>query len=177
MSVTYQARVSLDILFQQVVTSGNLVSGPLEGKFRELIDITPASGTMVCYAKSETGIGATTTMYDLLGVLTSVDASTTLNFGRIYLIAIKNRGTTATQYLTIGPDVSNGFGAVASNTGFWAAALGSGGGTVVAADGYSWAVHYNRTGIVPVAATSDEVSVITTGTGNAWDILIIGATQ
>lgn len=176
MSVTYSARVALDILFQQVITSGNLVSGPLEGHFRELFDITPAAGTMVCYAKSETAIGATTTVYDIIGSLSAVDGSATLSMARVYLIAIKNRGTSATQYLTIGPDATNGFGAISANTGFWAAALGSGGGTVVAADGYSWAVHYNKTGIAAVAATSDEVSVVTTGTGNAWDILFIGAT-
>jgi hypothetical protein len=175
MATTFSGRVALDLLFTEIISNSHK-SGSVPSKLSALVDM--ATGTSnnqinVAYAATVTGVGATTTVYDLLGVLTNTEG-TVINFDEVVLVAIKNLGTTATQYLTIGPDATNGFGIVSSNVGFWAAALGSGGGSVVAADGDSWTVMHCKGGVPAAAGSTDELSVVTTGTGNTWTIMILG---
>lgn len=173
---TINGKISLDILFNEILSGSPEDKGVFARKFSVLLDL--ATGTSdnninVAYAATVTGIGATTTVYDLIGVLTNL-VGTVLNFDEVVLVAIKNLGTTATQYLTIGPDATNGFGVLSANVGFWAAALGSGGGSVVPADGGSWVVHHCKAGVPAAAGSTDELSVVTTGAANTWQIMILG---
>src|SRR5262245_32680731 len=139
MSTVATATLNLDILFQETITKGR-TAGPLTTRFQELYDLTNgvSDGQIdLGYAKTETGIGsAVTTVYDLVGGLTN-NEGTTISFAEIVLVAVKNRSTTAANYLLVGPDATNGFGVVASNKGFWNDATDR---NVVAADGYSWVV-------------------------------------
>ena len=176
MSSTFKATLNLDLLLTEIVSSG-LMNGPLAPRFLEQLNMmtgTSDGQVNVGYYKRESGIANTTTTYDLIGSLKD-NSQTTINFDEVVLIAIKNLSTTAANYLTIGPDATNGFGAISANKGFWSAALGSGGGTVVTADGGSWTVFHAYTGVPATAGTGDKLSVITTGTSlNTWDIIIIG---
>lgn len=173
---TVSGKINLSVLAREVLSAG-ISKGVIDREFTSLLDLptgTADNNINKCYAKRETGIGATTTVYDLIGTLTDEDGAT-INFDEVVLIAVRNLSTTAANYLTIGPDASAGFGAVSGNKGFWSAALGSGGGSVCAADGDSWVVMHSKGGVPAVAATSDELSVITTGASlNTWDILILG---
>jgi hypothetical protein len=173
---TFKATLNLDLLLTEIV-SGGLQNGPIPSRFLEAFPLpngTSDGQINVGYYKRESGIANTTTAYDLVGSLTNI-SGTVINFDEVVLIAIKNLSTTAANYLTIGPDATNGFGAISGNKGFWSAALGSGGGTVVAADGGSWTVFHSYTGVPATAGTADKLSVVTTGTSaNTWDIIIIG---
>lgn len=176
MSTSINARVSLDVLFNEIITGG-LKAGTLPTQWTEALDL--ANGTSdgqinKAWAKRESSIGATTTTYDLVGGSLADTEGNAVTFDEVVLLAVKNRGTTATQYLTVGPDATNGFGVLASNVGWWAAAIGSGGGTIVPADGYSWTIWHCRGGIPAAAGSTDELSVVTTGTGNGWDVIILG---
>jgi hypothetical protein len=182
---TVNGRISLDILFNEILLGTPEDKGMFARKFSALVDL--ATGTAdnqinVGYAATVTGIGATTTSYDLIGVLTNL-VGTVINFDEVVLIAIKNLGTTATQYLTIGPHPTNGFGKLAANVGFWSSDVGvpstgppaiGGGGSVVAADGYSWTVMHCKGGVPATAGATDILAVVTTGTSNTWQIMILG---
>lgn len=177
MSSTFKATVNIDVLLSEMV-QGGLQNGLIPSRFLEMF--TLATGTSdgqinKGYYKRETGIGsAVTTVYDLIGTLLDV-SGTVINFDEVVLIAIKNLGTTATQYLTIGPDATAGFGVVASNKGFWAAAIGSGGGSIIPADGGSWTIFHCYGGVPAAAGSTDKLSVVTQAvTGNTWDIVILG---
>lgn len=176
MSATYGGSVSLDVLFNEVIAPGNFGGGTLQKHFlflRDLPNGTSDDQINVAWAKTESGIGsAVTTVYDLIGVLTNTEG-TVVNFDEVVLIAIRNRSSTAANWLSVGPDVSNGFGVVASNKGFWADATDR---TVLPADGDSWVVLYCKGGVPAAAGSTDELAVITqSGTSsNTWDILILG---
>jgi hypothetical protein len=175
MATTFTARVALDLLFYEI-RSSNVRPGQDIGRFNELIDM--ATGTSdnqinVAYAVEVTGIAAsTTTVYDLIGTLTAEDG-TVLNFDEVVLIAVKNLSTTAANYLLVGPDSTNGFGAVASNKGFWNAAADR---NVLAADGGSWMVLHSKGGVPAAAGSTDELAIITqSGTSsNTWRLMILG---
>lgn len=175
MSTTVTARVALDIVFNEVISSG-LKQGALPARF--LQEHALANGTSDgqidrAYAKRETGIGASvTTVYDLVGSLTDTEGNT-ISFAEVVLIAIRNRSSTAANWLSMGPDATNGFGVVSSNKGFWADASDR---TVIPADGDSWVVLYSRGGVPAAAGSTDELAVITQGgtSSNTWDILILG---
>lgn len=175
MSTAYNAKVILDLIFNEVVTSGNK-AGTLVTRLLEQLDLQPGTSDgqiNVAYAKTETGIGASvTTVYDLIGSLTNSEG-TVINFDEVVLVAVKNKSATAANYLLVGPDVSNGFGVVASNKGFWADATDR---NVVAADSYSWMVLHCYGGVAAAAGSTDELAVITQGgtSLNTWDILILG---
>jgi hypothetical protein len=175
MATTFTARVALDLLFYEI-RSSNVKPGMDTARFNELIDM--ATGTSdnqinTAYAVDVTGIAAsTTTVYDLIGTLTAEDG-TVLNFDEVVLIAVKNLSTTAINYLTVGPDATNGFGVVASNKGFWAAAADR---NVLAADGGSWMVLHSKGGVPAAAGSTDELAIITqSGTAaNTWRLMILG---
>lgn len=185
MATTFSARVALDLLFAEVRADNGIKRGQDIAKINELVDM--ATGTSdnqinVAYAAQTSGIGATTTSYDLIGTLTNTEGGT-LNFDEVVLIAIKNLGTTASQYLTIGPHPTNGFGKLASNVGFWSSTVGTpdtgpptagGGGDIVSADGGSWVVHHCKGGVPAAAGSTDILAVVTTGTNNSWRIMILG---
>lgn len=175
MSTIVTGRIALDILFNEVISSG-LKAGPLQTRFSELVDL--ATGTLdnqinKGWAKRETGIGsAVTTAYDLIGSLTDSEG-TTVNFDEVVLIAIKNRSETAANVLEVGPAASNGFGVLSGNKGFWKDVSDR---NVIAADGGSWMVLHSKGGANATAGTGDILNVITqSGTSaNTWDILILG---
>ena len=179
MSTTFNGKISLDILFNEIISDGNQKRGPISSKFSVLVDL--ATGTSdnqinVAYAKTETGIGAgVTTVYDLIGSLTSTDG-TTLNFDEVVLVAVRNRSSTAANFLKVGPDATNGFGVLAAptaNLGFWADASDR---NVIVADGYSWLVLHSKAGVPATAGATDELAVITdaSSSANTWDIMILG---
>lgn len=174
---TVNGKISLDILFNEILTGTPEDQGVYKRKFSALVDL--ATGTSnnqinVAWAKTEAAIANTTTVYDLIGSLTNT-AGTTLNFDEVVLIAVKNLSSTAANYITFGPDATAGFGVLASNVGFWSAALGSGGGSVVPADGGSWTVMHCVGGVPAAAGSTDELSVVTTAVAlNTWQIMLLG---
>lgn len=176
MATTFNGKVSLDVIFNEIVASGYQKTGNLQSKFSFLMDLptgTTDNQINVGYAKTETGIGSgVTTSYDLVGGLTNT-SGTTINFDEVVLIAIRNRSSTAANYLQVGPHSVNGFGVLSSNVGFWADASDR---TIVPADGDSWVVLYCKGGVPAAAGSTDVLAVITGGAASAatWDILILG---
>lgn len=175
MSSTYNGKIAIEILFNEILSAG-LRTGRLETKFSVAVDLitgTADNNINVGWAKQETGIGASvTTVYDLIGSLTNSEG-TVINFDEVVLIAIRNRSTTAANYLSVGPDATNGFGVVSSNVGFWADASDR---NVVPADGGSWVVFHCKGGVPAAAGSTDELAVITQGgtSANTWDIMVLG---
>jgi len=176
MSTTFSAKVNLSIIFQEVMSGILFTNSNVSKALTEQLDLTPgtADGSInVAWAKTEVGIGASvTTVYDLIGVLRDTEGNL-LNFDEVVLIAVRNRSSTAANVLLVGPDVSNGHGVLGANVGFWNDASDR---NIVPADGGSWFVLHCRGGVPAVAATSDEIAVITLGgtSANTWDILILG---
>lgn len=172
---TVSGSINLSILAREVLSSG-ISKGAISREFQAILDLPNGTNDQQinkCYAKRESGIGASvTTVYDLIGSLTDEDG-TTINFDEVVLIAIRNLSSTAANYLTVGPDATAGFGAVASNKGFWADASDR---NVLNADGDSWLVLYSKSGVPAAAGSTDELAVITQGSTslNTWDILILG---
>lgn len=172
---TYAAKVLLDLTFTEVINSGMKV-GPITNRLLESLDLVngTADGQIDrAYAKTEGGIGsAVTTSYDLNGSLTGLDG-TAINFAEVVLLAVRNKSSTAANWLSVGPGASTGFGIVSSNKGFWADVSDR---NVIPADGDSWMVLYSKAGVPVVGGSSDLLAVITqSGTSsNTWDILILG---
>lgn len=140
---------------------------------------TTAGKIDLAWGKTYSAIGAsTTTVIDLAGSLTD-KSGTTITMAKVVCIAIRNKSSTAANYLTMGPDATNGFGVVASNVGFWADATDR---NVIPADfnssdgDCSWVVLHCRTGVTVTAGATDELAVITqAGTSaNTWDIVVLG---
>ena len=173
MTTAYSADVRLSVLFHEVIASG-LKSGSVPTLLSEIIDLQPGTADVqinVAFAKTETGIAASvTTVYDLIGSLTNTEG-TALNFDEVVLVALRNKSSTPLNVLTMGPDATAGFGALANNKGLWADASDR---SVIQAD--TWYVAYVKAGVPAVAATTDELAVITASgsSSNTWDILILG---
>jgi len=174
MATTYSGTVGLSIILREVLTGALRTGGPLERAITESLDLAP--GTLdgqinQAFAQTQTGIGASvTTVYDLIGSLKDTEGNT-LNFDEVVLVAVRNRSSTAANFLLVGPDVSAGFGVLGANVGFWNDATDR---SVVAAS--SWTVMYCPAGVPAAAGTTDELAVITAGgtSANAWDIMIFG---
>lgn len=175
MSTTYSGAINLDVLFQEII-SGGLKAGALPTRLSEVVDLpagTSDGQINVAWAKRESGIAAsTTTVYDLIGVLTNTEG-TTINFDEVVCIAVKNRSSTATNHLEVGPDATNGFGVLASNVGFWKDASDR---SIVAADGGSWMVLYCKGGVPAAAGSTDELAIATPSgsASNTWDVILLG---
>lgn len=176
MAVTVSGKVSLDVLIREVFTSTVGARGLKEHFYQLLKDLpngTADNQINRVYSKVESGIGASvTTVYDLAGSLTDAEAAT-ITFAEVVLIVLVNLSTTAANYLTMGPDATNGFGVVASNKGFWADASDR---SVALADGEAAVILYSKTGVPVTAGSLDELAVITQGgtSANTWLILIAG---
>jgi rhodanese-related sulfurtransferase len=172
-STSYNAKINLDVLFQEVITSG-MKSGNVPTRLSEIIDLQPGTDDVqinVAWAKTETGIGsAVTTEYDLIGGLTNTEG-TALNFDEVVLIAVRNKSSTAANVLEAGPDATDGFGVLSANKGFWKDASDR---SVIPAD--TWFIVYCKAGVPAAAASTDDFAVITqSGTSsNTWDILVLG---
>lgn len=182
MAQKHKAHVRIDIgafeWFDSVLQKGVVRNSP------EAVNITLPNGTSngqidLSWGETKTGVAAsTTTVYDLVGTLTD-KAAATVSFAEVVTIAIRNRSNTAANYLTVGPDATNGFGVVASNRGFWADATDR---NVVMADYNSsdgdsgWLILHCRSGVPAAAGSTDELAVITQGgtSSNTWDIVILG---
>ena len=176
---TPSARINIDIQAVDILSAG-INAGVIPAKFAVNTDLSTgtADGSIdLMYAKTETGIAASTiTSYDLNGVLTNAFGAS-VNFAEVCLIAIKNHRTTALAYLDIGPHATNGFGRLSSSRGFWPAdaAADADQGSIVAPD--SWLVLYNKDGVPVAAGTSDILRVTTSavvGSTNTWSILVLG---
>lgn len=172
---TISGKLLLDMSFQELIETGGKI-GPVTSRLLANYDL--ANGTSDgqidrAYYKRETGIGAsTTTVYDVVGSLTNTEG-TAISMAEVVLVAVRNLSTTAANYLTVGPDVSNGFGVVSSNRGFWADATDR---NVVPADGDSWLVLYSEGGVPASAGSTDELAIITQGgtSANTWDVMVFG---
>jgi len=174
---TFKANVNIDIVLNEIVQNG-IQSGPIPSRFLEAFPLMTGTADGQInkgHYHREVNIGsAVTTQYDLVGGITDF-CGNTVNFDEVVLIAIKNLSSTPANYLTIGPAATAGFGVVSSNVGFWAAAIGSGGGNIIPADGGSWTIFHCYGGVPAVAGTTDKLAVVTQATtGNTWDIIIIG---
>lgn len=176
MAVTVSGKVSLDVLIREVLTGSVASRGVKEHVFSLLKDLpngTSDNQINRVYSKVETGIGASvTTVYDLVGSLDDLEDAL-ITFAEVVLIVLVNLSSTAANYLTMGPDATNGFGVVASNRGFWADATDR---NVALADGESAVILYSKQGVVVTAGSADEIAVVTQGgtSSNTWLILICG---
>ena len=181
MASTMKARVQYLIEGTEVVSDGPL-KGVNKRELRLFLDLANGTSDGECdlmYSDQKTGIGASvTTVYDLAGSLSDL-SGTTITFVEVVLIAVRNRSSTAANYLEVGPDSTNGFGVVASNKGFWSDASDR---NVVPADfnsddgDGSWVILHSRGGVPVSAGSTDELAVITQGgtSSNTWDIVVIG---
>ena len=99
---TVSGSINLSILAREVLSSG-ISKGAISREFQAILDLPNGTNDQQinkCYAKRESGIGASvTTVYDLIGSLTDEDG-TTINFDEVVLIAIRNLSSTAANYLT-----------------------------------------------------------------------------
>jgi len=161
-------------------------NGPLKGINKRALELLldlpngTADGKIdLAYSTIATGIAAsTTTVYDLVGSLTDL-SGTTISFAEVTTIAIRNLSATAANYLTMGPDATNGFGVVSSNKGFWADASDR---NVIPANYDSqtgdggWVILHSRGGVPCAAGSTDELAVITQGgtSANTWELVILG---
>jgi len=181
MSSKFTGRVRFAVeateVFDSVLEQG-VVKYPIDLELK-LPNGTSVGQIDLAYGKRESGIGSgVTTVYDLVGSLTDKSGDT-INFAKVFCIAIRNRSDTAANYLLIGPDATNGFGVLASNIGFWADASDR---NVITADydadsgDGGWAILNSRTGVPCAAGSTDELAVITGGSASAagWDIVILG---
>lgn len=175
MATTISAKFLLDLSMQEIIETGGKV-GPVTSRLLANYDLNNGTSDGQVdrgYYKRETGIGAsTTTAYDVVGALNNTEGQS-ISMAEVVLVAVRNLSTTATNYLTVGPKATNGFGVVASNKGFWADASDR---NVLAADGDSWLVLYCKGGVAAAAGSTDELAVITQGgtSANTWDIMILG---
>ena len=184
MAVLYTGRVSVSVEFSQIA-SAILAKGVWRPSIAADIKLPNGTSTGQCdlaWGVKTSGIGATTTVYDLAGTLTDLEGNA-ITFVEVTDVMVRNLSATAANYLVVGPDATAGFGVLASNVGFWAAAIGSGGGSIVPADynssdgDGSWCYHHSRTGVAVAAGSTDELSVVTAGaSANTWELIVIGRT-
>ena len=176
---TVSGRVLIDIAIREVIANssgGYSAKGPIEHAFQQLRDL--ANGTSdgqinKVYSQVVTGIGASvTTVYDLIGTLTDRE-NVAINFDEVVFTLVFNLSATAANYLLVGPDVTNGFGVVASSKGFWADASDR---NVLPGDGESFLLLWSKVGVPAAAGSTDELAVITQGgtSANTWFIIIGG---
>ena len=165
MATTFNAKLSIEALFNEIVQSGNQKMGNLQSRFQFIQDLPTGlldTNINVGYAATSSAIGAsTTTSYDLIGGLSS-STGTVINFDEVVLIAVRNRSSTAVNYLSVGPHATNGFWNNAADR------------SIVPAD--SWTLWYSKGGVPAAAAATDVLAVITGASASAatWDILILG---
>jgi hypothetical protein len=182
MSSTFNASMAISLVLNEMVSTG-VKAGNVPAKF--LADLRMATGTTdgqvnKGYYRRYTGIAASTiTSIDLIGTLTDL-SGTTISFDEVVLIAIRNLSDTAANYLEVGPHGTNGFGALASNRGFWKSSTSrsivSADATTAAVGGGGFLILYAPAGVPAVQATSDILSVETGGSasGATFEILILG---
>lgn len=180
-----ETKVALSIEAREIISAG-LKAGVIPSKFENLLlmptGTADGSCDLVCSVSASSVAASSTTSYDLSGTLKDAQGNNVV-FAEVVLIALRNKRSTAQATLTIGPHATNGFGTLATGKGFWAAALGSGGGDVVGPchatrdDLQSWVVKHDVTGVPVTAGTGDILAVIASavsGDTNAWDLLVIG---
>lgn len=175
MATTHSGYIRVQVQGKQVIADGTLKGF---NSLEILEDLRLPSGTSdgqidLCYIETTSSIAAsTTTVRDLAGSLTDVEGNT-LTFAEVAAIAIRNRRTTALATLLIGPDATNGFGALASGRGFWNDASDR---NVIHPDS-GWMVIYAPDGVPVSAGSTDELAIITSavsGDDNAWDLVVLG---
>lgn len=182
MSSTFTGSLTLDILANELYTSGNK-RGPLPAHI--LANARLATGTAdgqinKAYYRQYTGIAAsTTTSIDLIGTLTDTSGDT-INFDEVVLIFIRNLSATAVNYLEVGPHASNGFGVLASNRGVWKDASDR---SIIPADSTAdstgsgaFFLWYNVAGVPAAAGSTDILAIVTGGSASAatFEVLILG---
>jgi hypothetical protein len=181
MASTFKGQLAFRIEGQEVVSDG-----PLKGSNKRALELlldlpngTSDGEIDLAYSAKVADIGASvTTVYDLAGSVTDLSGDT-ITFAEVTTIAIRNLSSTAANYLTIGPDATNGFGVVASNQGFWADASDR---NVIPANYDSqtgdsgWVILHCRSGVAVAAGSTDEIAVDTqSGTSaNTWELVIFG---
>ena len=174
MAVTTSGKIRLEVELRERLSQG-LKVGVMPSKVVQDLDL--ANGTtdgkidLGYYTQVTGGAASTTTVYDLAGSLTDIGGNT-ITFAEVVAIYLYNRRATALAYLTVGPDATNGFGALASGKGFWADASDR---SVVGPA--SWLMLYDKVGVPVSGGSTDELAVTTSavsGSTNAWDIVILG---
>ena len=170
MASAFHGRVFFDILGSEV---NSAIQGNGVWHYPMKADITLTNGVVagkvdLAWGALYSGVSASTTSIDLVGSLTDKNGAA-VSFAEVVCIAIRNLSTTAANSLIIGPHATNGFGVVASNLGFWLAAIGSGGGTNVSADYDSasgdggWAIFGCRTGVPATGGSTDILAILAGG--------------
>lgn len=172
------ALADIKIVFNEIYSNG--VNNPvnLPSEFRELLEYANGSSAgqvNLCVLITESGKAASgNTDYDLRA-LADDGTKGTVSFSAIHLIAFKNKRTTASALLLLGPkDGTNGVGikdAPTAGLGFWNAGTER---IVVPQGGF---VILQSDTAIPVNATYKDLRVSTSavsGDTNSWDLMILG---
>lgn len=171
MTVQNSATLSLSLLVNEIRTAvdatGTLDLGPSWLQNRRISFSDGATFSLKAYRNIRSGVASSQTVtYDLLGSLTDT-AGGTINFDDVLVLALLNTSASSlTTPIQVGPAASNGW------LGFWADA--SDRSKVYADNGLL--LLYAGLGATVTAGTADSISVITPGTGSgyAWELLVIG---
>lgn len=174
------ASISLNITARDVLNSG-LAKGVIPMTFAQVLELsnglTDANIDLAWSASVVGGAASSTISYDLVGTSLKDKFGGAVSFAEVVLIAVKNNRADAGAYISVGPHPTNGFGRLSGGKGFWPADLASDSdqGSIVGPS--AWYVVYDPAGVPTVAGTGDILAVTTsatTGSTNAWDILVLG---
>lgn len=182
MASTFNGSLTLDILANELYTSGNK-RGPLPAHI--LANARLATGTAngqinKAWYKQYTGIAAsTTTSIDLIGTLTDTSGDV-INFDEVVLLFVRNLSSVAANRLEIGPHATNGFGVLANDRGIWKDVsdrnIIPSDSTADATGGGNFFLFHNISGIAAAAGSTDILAITTGGSASAaaFEVLIMG---
>lgn len=177
MSLTISGRLRMEIELRQLLQQG-LRQGAVPTKILRDLDLKAGTADGKIdkgYYVQETGKAASTEFtYDLAGGSITDLAGTVITFAEVCCIFLANRRETALAWLKVGPAASAGFGAIASNKGFWA---GTSPLNVLGPGPDSFLCLYDRAGVPVTPTTADSLGITTSGVSgsdNAWDLVILG---
>ena len=161
---THNAIFQLDLEVRELLSSG-IEKGIFTRKLAELVHLVNGTSNgqinKSLYQRRTTTLASTA----LLGGFTDEDG-VAMNFDEVVLMAIRNRSTTAANYLTLAS--ADNFGLIATPPGFWTAATD----TLVIPANSLW-VGYWIDGI-PCAAGSDNIDITVAAGADPYDLVILG---
>ncbi len=167
-------RLLIDFQIRELLTPSVAGNGVWVHNLQRALDL--AAGTAdgqidKVYSVVEAGLGAAvTTAYDLAGTTLKDRNGASISFAEVTFLILVNLSTTAANVLQMGPAASNGFGALATNKGFWADASDR---SIAMGDGESMVFLTSKTGVPVVAATGDILNVITASATSLNTYLLI----
>ena len=161
---THNATLNLELEVRELLSSG-IETGIITRRLRELVTLNTGTSNgqinKALYQRRTTTLASTA----LLGGFSDEDG-VAMNFDEVVLMAIRNRSTTAANYLTLAS--ADNFGLIATPPGFWTDATG----TVVIPANSLWLVYFIDG--IPCAAGSDNIDITVAAGADAYDLIILG---